>query len=959
MNLLFRSVRIKMNKLPNNLKAIRPNHVALSDNDGINALLLQIVDSCLAGVIFIVPFVMGGRHPFGQLLLASLAITMALAWAIRQSISERPSWRPTWALAVLSAGAILVLLQTIPLPKAILDIVAPNHAKILPLWQGGQAASAFCNGWSYISFTPEDTRGGLILFLSYGLVFFVTVQRIKTIQDVERLLQWCAVSAICMAVFGLVQYFLGKFLLGNENFFWFYSHPFSIISDGVKGSFTNRNHFAQFLALGTGPLIWWLLSSMQHTRPHTGKHGSNFTSSRTASAQSFAENKSISFGGNSFKFSTGRHEHEKRSEELKTYLLALALALVMFAGLMSLSRGGMAALVLSAVVSTAICCWASAGTGSSKMLAVVLASCVLIGIALSIFGLNNVGRRLETLTSANKTINDRFGGRLGIWAATAEVIPKFLYMGSGVGSFRKVFPLQSDNIANESIEFTHAENSPLQLLLETGIVGISLLLLGMAMIVRWCIAGLKRPLELRACIGAISGSLIAVMAQSLVDFIWYVPACMVFIAILIACTFRISQLALAENVRRKSVSLPRFVPVVAAIMLFILGCWMIDNRVGPAMAESYWEQYLITLKNEKLQAPPAISSDSASNIKAIDAAVERESSNINVLENVVYWQPSHADAQLALAEAYLRRFDASQANSDNRMTLVNVRNAAMESKFESHEALCKWLQRACGSHWVDLIAALDHTHKTLYLCPLQGSAYIHLAKLTFLEDSSGPSIQDCLNQALIVRPYEGSVVYAAAAEAMLIGNTQQWLELSKRAFRCGHQYQQQIITNLIDNTPPDGIAGIINFIVTEYQPDLESLRIIYSACSKKVDIEQLKPFCQYMALRAEYEAGKRNDSGAASIWLEAQRIHTQLKNDLRALQCARRALECDPNNYQVHYQLALCLMNQGMFADAQSHLHWCLQRSPNDRNVENTMKEALKGKLEAERCATAPQGNSY
>ena len=49
-------------------------------------------------------------------------------------------------------------------------------------------------------------------------------------------------AAVLMAAFALVQYFAG-----NGRFYWFYEHPFSSASDAVKGSFTNRNHFAQFL----------------------------------------------------------------------------------------------------------------------------------------------------------------------------------------------------------------------------------------------------------------------------------------------------------------------------------------------------------------------------------------------------------------------------------------------------------------------------------------------------------------------------------------------------------------------------------------------------------------------------------------------------------------------------------------------------------------------------------------
>ncbi len=87
---------------PDNLKSMRHAHAQASRRRPVlGAVLLQIVDGGLAGVIFLVPFVMGGRHPLGQLILVALAVVTALAWAIRQSLCPHPSWRPTWALALI------------------------------------------------------------------------------------------------------------------------------------------------------------------------------------------------------------------------------------------------------------------------------------------------------------------------------------------------------------------------------------------------------------------------------------------------------------------------------------------------------------------------------------------------------------------------------------------------------------------------------------------------------------------------------------------------------------------------------------------------------------------------------------------------------------------------------------------------------------------------------------------
>jgi tetratricopeptide (TPR) repeat protein len=221
------------------------------------------------------------------------------------------------------------------------------------------------------------------------------------------------------------------------------------------------------------------------------------------------------------------------------------------------------------------------------------------------------------------------------------------------------------------------------------------------------------------------------------------------------------------------------------------------------------------------------------------------------------------------------------------------------------------------------------------------------------------SKQACIAQALRVRPFDGAVVSAAAAEALLEGDMQHWLELSKQAFRCGPGYQRELIRNLVANVPAEGMQGMVGFIITQLQPDPEGLRTLYAACSKRAGPELLEPLSQYQAQRAEFEARNRKGQGAIELWLEAQRLYTQLNNGPQALECARSALECDGNNYRAHHQLALCLLDQGLFAEAEEHLHWCLQRAPSDKSLEIELKQALKGRLDAQRCAAAQKSDNF
>jgi O-antigen ligase len=938
-----------------NLTTSRHAHAQATGADALSALMLNIIDGGLAGVIFLLPFVMGGRHPLGQLILAALAVVIGLAWAIRQSLQSDPVWRPTWFLALISAGVILIMLQIMPLPQPVLHVLAPSQVNILPLWNAAQPNSASLGYWETISFAPEETRENLVLALSYGLLFFVTAQRIKAIEDVERLLRWCALSVTCMAVFGLVQY-----LAGDGKFFWFYTHPFSNTFGGVKGSFANKNHFAHFLALGVGPLIWWLLHTSRGIRsPIHGADsmpGSVVDEPKAARRHSFSRTAAPNRAMNGMIGRLGI-TGANLSNELKTYILGLALAVVLFAGLMSLSRGGMAALLIAALVSGAVCWLASSSAG--RFLGIMLAACLVIGAALAIFGLDNVGRRLETLTQGASEQNDWSGGRTKLWTQVATAIPDYFWLGAGAGSFSQVYPIYSDGALSESIEYTHAECSYLQDFLETGAIGLGLTLACIVWWGSWCAAGWKGSARLKICAGAIAGTLAAGTSQALVDFVWYVPACMAMIGILAACALRVSQFAAPKAIQVKPAPISRWAAVTAAIALVAAGAWIIDNRIGPAIAQPYWEQYLIALEAGSTEQPGADNTDSTARNNADNVALARENKLIDCLENVVYWQPNHLSAHLALAEAHLRLFDVLQANSPNPMTLTNIRDAALDSEFSSPQALHDWLARALGGHWVHLDAALLHARSALSLCPLQGRGYIYLAKTCFLDGKKGLPKQACISQALRVRPYDGAVVSVAAAEALLEGDTQHWLELSKRAFRCGPGYQRELICNLMANVATDGIQGMIDFIITQFQPDLEGLQALYNACSKRAGPELLEPLSRYQAQRAEFEARNRKGRGAVELWLEAQRLHTQLNNGPQALQCARFALECDRNNYRAHCQLASCLLDQGLFAEAEEHLHWCLQRSPGDKLLEIELKQALKGRLEAQRCAAAQKSDNF
>ncbi|MBN2023884.1 MAG: O-antigen ligase family protein [Pirellulales bacterium] len=889
----------------------------------LQAGLLRVIDGGLASCLLVVPMVMGGRHAIGQLVLVSLVIALSVAWAVHESLSPRPTWRPTRAVFVLLAGVLLLVAQLAPLPRNATDAVAPHTHEILPLWNAGAEASIGLGTWQRLSLTPAATRGALAVYLAYGLLFLVTVQRIRHVEDVERLLCWTAISGIAMATFGLFQHFAG-----NGKFFWIHEAPYASAQNVVKGSFTNRNHFAQFMALGIGPVIWWLHRTFRHQSEER----------RGAARES---------------------RGAWRRRESQGYVLVIAAGVVFFAGLLSLSRGGNVAMFVAVTISSVVCC--RAADVRSRFIGTIAGAGVFITVALAVFGYDRVSDRLSNVASGEVKVLDMDEARRRIWKTDLRAVPDFAAIGSGVGSHAEVYPMYLDE-PMEGREYTHAENGYIQVALETGVTGLALVGVGMGFCGFWCVGGLRRAESTRllACLGAVSAGLAANALHSAADFVWYVPGCMVVVAVLAGCACRGWQLAVAGSSGPPAARpMPLFAAPVFAIAVVAFGSFMAWDRLGAAAAQVHWDRYLLDVCRREAEAPPPADATPADGSidPAARAALERaanedavrvECRRIAHLEQVVRWQPGHARAQLALAQSHLQLFDLLQVTAINPMSLPNVRDAALrsQSSFPSREARDAWLRRAVGEHCKHLYLALRHAREALWACPLQGKAYLYLAELGFLDGATDSAKRACVEQAVRVRPYDGYVLYTAANEAWLAGEPAQWLSLAKEASRCSRIFQKRLLEDLIQNTAPEGLEHMIGFVVKEFQLDLVGLESLEAACRERGQPEQLIALRQFVAQSAEHEARSLAGGQAAATWLIARRLYAALGENAQALRCARNAYECQPNRFDVRLELAQTLLNQGLCAEAQGHLHWCLRRRTGDARLERLYRQALDGRLD-------------
>lgn len=865
------------------------------DKSALPEVLLRLVDLGLFAVVALAPLIMGGRHPVGRLVLCSLVALIASAWCIRQALIGVSRWRRCGAEVLLLAAIVLVVVQLVPVTSSLRTALSPSTSELLPLWSGDGAVAL--GSWETLSLTPVQTKTGLSMLLAYAMLFLVVVQRIDSTADVERILRWIALSAVAMAVIGLAQY-----LVGNGKFLWVHQDPARDTTGVVKGAFFNQNHFVHFLALGIGPVILWLhqtTKSNKERKQFRLKEGSNYSTRR-----------------------------------LYRLLPGIVLGLVAFAGLLSFSRGGVAALLVAAVV-TVVMFARSSLLGSKSLLALGSVGIVLV-LALLIHGHTKLSRELGKVNYESVDDFSQQETRSKIWRANLAGIRCFGLVGTGIGSHRFVLPTYLDTSARA--DYQYAENGYLQVALESGLPGAVLLCAGIGLVFCWCRRAYVRSdsSRVKAGVAAITGGLVASVVHSLVDFVWYIPACISLTVILAACACRLDQLSKtakscsktnptperghrnAATDRAPSILSPRATWAAASCAISAVGVMMVGTLLPAARASTHWEDFeKATFSNKEL--------DGQDN----EAAYSLEWLSDHVSATLKH-NPDSGLANLHMASLCLGQFEVAQQESANPMPLSQIRQAVQVSEFRSADARERWLSVAVGDNLAYLQRSLYHARRAIELCPLHGDAYIFLAELSFLDGGDDSTARTYVDQALRVRPHSGRVLVAAGINAALSGNEQEAWQRWKKAFHLDRNQQLRLIQTLAPQYAP-------SFLIETFEPDLAATQHLY-AYYRSADLqEESKAVAAHLAPMLETEAHRKTGERACSLWQEAAEVHHHLERGARALFCLRKAVEISPQNWGLRRRFAVQLVQEGEYANGAEHLRWCLSRKPNDKHLHRAL----------------------
>ena len=334
-----------------------------------------------------------------------------------------------------------------------------------------------------LSFFPLGTKIELMKWLTLSGLFFFLLNW-APLKEKDRLPHQLIFVLLLVGAF--------------ESLYGLFGH-FGSVGEGTSGmgTFVNRNHFAGYLLMVIPVTIGFLFSREADRSGH-------FMSWRDRLS----------------------------SLEGKSILISFAAILMILALIFSSSRMGIASLLASFSLIILLFKNPSEGSRFSKRSAVILGLAVLWGAWI---GLDAVIGRFFYLPEDYTT-------RKMIWANTFQIIKDFPLFGSGLGTFTQVFPMHRSFHIRSLV--THAENDFLQLVSETGLVGLGLLVILFALLFYQVARGLRllsqRDPKRYIAIGGLV-SILALMFHSLVERNIQVPGNAFLWTLLMALVLRMSE----------------------------------------------------------------------------------------------------------------------------------------------------------------------------------------------------------------------------------------------------------------------------------------------------------------------------------------------------------------------------------------------------------------------------------
>ncbi len=437
----------------------------------------DIVEWLMVGLLAFMPLAYGAIDAWSEFPVIVAISAMSLLLGFKLLIHPNRRFGMSWAYLAIAVFVTLVLFQVCPLSKTWVQKLSP--------WTWA-TKEFLLNDLTYIdptildslplSFNPNATWEQLGFVIAAGALFVITLNVFSTAQSIRRFL--VAISVIG----GIVQLIAIVQDITHTNAIYWHTHGTWGDAPARSGPFFNHSHYAQFMNLSMGAALGLLLMLLMEPRP--------------ATARSF-----------------------KRDWQRWVGISSLVLMLFAGAGTItySYSRGGIIAMVTSAAVTAIVLAGASffhrKTEGTRSRASIVVGALLVVALAGGM-----VFWKMD-----KRIILHEGEGRVQMAHDALKAFDNVKIFGTGLGTHEFVFPMFDTSFIGGVSRYV--ENEYVQLAEETGILGLACLVLFLLVILLNYVRAIRRndsPVTVAAF--GLGYGLLAVLIHSMSDFGQHLPA---------------------------------------------------------------------------------------------------------------------------------------------------------------------------------------------------------------------------------------------------------------------------------------------------------------------------------------------------------------------------------------------------------------------------------------------------
>ena len=510
----------------------------------------QVIELLLISLLAFMPLAFGAVEAWSEEVVVIFVAAISTCFALKLVLQKEAKLVWSRSFIPIALFILIAVFQLIPLRTGLINVISPSTAATKIELLGDLPKSDALLKSMTLSFYPNATTQNLRLVLAVAAVFFVTVNTFRRPEQIKRLLGAIAIIGGSIALLSLAQN-----LFGNGKIYWLVP-PGS--GKASSGTFINHSHYGQFMNLSIGAALGLIMVKI-----HEAFRGRKVTPP-------------VAF------------DYISSPAARRLWLLIAVIIIGSVTVFMSLTRGGMVSMLIAAGFTTLVLSWRRSLRSQSWVIVLMALGAF---ICILYVGFDAVYDRLASLQQFNQ-----YEDRLQIIKDIAVAWTRFPVLGTGLGTHEVVYPM-FDRSTIPALA-TYAENEYAQAAEETGIIGLTALLVFGVLVWKSYIVSVRNAFTpIRSAAYGLGFGLLTIMIQSLSDFGQHLPANAMLSGISCALLLVLAQF------RKNDEAAGKVIPVshssngfrIAALVCVVgISVWVLLGADNARLAEASWKKTLIT-----------------------------------------------------------------------------------------------------------------------------------------------------------------------------------------------------------------------------------------------------------------------------------------------------------------------------------------------------------------------------